>query len=62
MNDSRLQSSSESGMASHIPSRPRTQGRSRMAPTCKSMVLEKDMAALTLPLFRAVKKAEAKIL
>ena len=48
--------------ASHTPSSPRKIGRIRTAPLWNTRVLRKEIVADTIPLPRAVKKAEPQIL
>ena len=50
------------GMASQAPISLKGMGRSRIAPTRNTKVLEKEMTADTRPFERAVNQAEAKIL
>lgn len=47
---------------SQIASLPNIAGSAKIHTIWKSRVLAKDIIALTTPLFKAVKKAEAKIL
>ena len=49
-------------MAHQIPSTPRSMGRMTTEPAWNTSVRRKEMAAETAPLFRAVKKPEAKML
>ena len=49
------------GIASHTPSIPNNLGKTINPATTKSKFLENDKKALTLPLFKAVKKLEVKI-
>ena len=48
--------------AIQMPLRPKSKGRSRMAAICRTSVRRNEMAADKMPLLRAVKKAEPKIL
>ena len=52
---------SEAKVASHRPSMPRMAGIIRMAAICKISVRRKEMAAETVPSFRAVNIEEVKI-
>lgn len=45
-----------------IPSLPMNKGIKKTHPICNTNVLVEDIIAETTPLFKAVKKAEAKIL